>query len=472
MGHQFRRRRYRSPGPPHWWQAGNEFPSILAPKLESQASTKPAGSSFQIEKGPDTLSSIDEPVTAAAHWKVPRMAARLYNDLLSPDPVMRVRERSRQFSDTSIAPIASRIARGDERVDGFPRDAFDALATAGMFRIPFSKDVGGEGLEHPATATAVTVEELAYHSNSVAAIFDVHCILAGNALRRGNLDQRRRWLTPIVSGEIVGAFATSEPSASSDLSPAAVTTIAHETSSGWILNGRKRWITNSVVAGVIVVLARTGSQLSTFIVPTNTPGVSVGTADRKLGNRGQITADVILDQVELGPECLLGTNGGGLNVALQTLTYGRIGIAAAGVGMAQAAFDRTAEHLTKRHAFGKPLAAMQHWQFLLAERATEIAMARDLYLKAALRLDAGVVFPEPEAAMAKLRGTEVSVTMARDAVQAFGGMGFVQSLGSDDTEGPVEAIYRDSKIGEIYEGANEVQKWVLARQIFGKAITG
>ncbi len=123
-----------------------------------------------------------------------------------------------------------------------------------------------------------------------------------------------------------------------------------------MLNGRKRWITNSVVAGVIVVLARTGERLSTFIVPASAAGVSIGTPDRKLGNKGQITADVILDDVRLGPEHLLGEEGGGLKVALQTLTYGRIGIAAAGVGMAQAAFDHTAAHLARRHAFGGPLA--------------------------------------------------------------------------------------------------------------------
>ncbi|WP_341261995.1 acyl-CoA dehydrogenase family protein [Gordonia rubripertincta] len=401
-----------------------------------------------------------------------RIADELYHDLLSPDEIVSVRHNIRDIARTAIAPIATRIAHGDERLDGFPRDAFDALAEHDVFRLPFSKDVGGNGLQHPATATATAVEELAYYSNSVAAIFDVHCILAGNAINQGTDEQRRRWLAPLVAGEIIGSFATSEPGASSDLSPAAVGTRAERTADGWTLNGRKRWITNSVVASVVVVLAQTGAKLSTFIVPTSTPGVTIGTPDRKLGNNGQITADVILDDVHLGPEALLGDENGGLKVALQTLTYGRIGIAAAGVGMAQAAFDHTAHHLRTRHAFGGPLAAKQHWQFLMADRATEIATARDLYLKAALRVDAGVAFPEPEAAMAKLRGTEVSVQMARDAVQAFGGFGFTRQLGDDDSSSPVEAIYRDSKIGEIYEGANEVQRWVLARQIFGRDITG
>jgi butyryl-CoA dehydrogenase len=129
-------------------------------------------------------------------------------------------------------------------------------------------------------------------------------------------------------------------------------------------------------------------------------------------------------------------------------------------------------HLSTRHAFGKPVAANQHWQFLLAERATEIDNARTLVTKAALRLDAGNPSPEPEAAMAKYYATKLSVDMARDAVQAFGGLGFARELGADGSPGPVEAIYRDSKIGEIYEGTNEIQKWVIARQIFGRTITG
>ncbi|NLU64001.1 acyl-CoA dehydrogenase [Rhodococcus sp. HNM0563] len=411
--------------------------------------------------------TIGEPKSAPE-----RLADRMYHDLLSPPEVQEIRSKVRRSATRAIAPIAARIAGGDERVDGFPRDAFEAMGRDGLFRIPFAADVGGDDLTYRATATAVAVEELAYHSNSVAAIFDVHCILAGTALDQGDESQRRRWLRPIVAGELVGSFATSEPGASSDLSPVAVQTVAVADGDEWILTGRKRWITNSVVAGVVVVLARTGDNLTTFIVPTNTPGVAIGTADRKLGNRGQITADVILDGVRLGPDAVLGEVGGGLRIALQTLTYGRIGIGAAGVGMAQAAFDRTVAHLKSRRAFGGSLASKQHWQFLMADYATDLDVARTLYLKAALRLDAGERFPEPEAAMAKLRGTDLAARIARDAVQAFGGLGFVRELGADGTEGPVEAIYRDSKIGEIYEGANEIQRWVLARQIFGRDHTG
>ncbi|MER6936144.1 acyl-CoA dehydrogenase family protein [Nocardioides sp. NPDC127514] len=415
-----------------------------------------------------TLTSQNSTLTQAPA----RQMDRLYHDMQSSIETLAIRDRARTFANAHVAPVAARIAAGDEVDDGFPSDVFTAMAEERLFEIPFPADVGGAGLTRPASATATVVEELAYHSNSVAAIFDVHCILSGNALNQGSTEQRRLWLEPLVRGQIIGAFATSEPAASSDLSPHAVQTVATRTGTGWRLVGRKRWITNSPVADVIVVLARTEEQLSLFFVPANAPGVTVGRPDRKLGNRGQLTADVVLDGVELGPEAMLGAEGDGLKIALATLTYGRIGIAAAGVGMAQAAFDHMTSRLSTREAFGRPLGSMQHWQFRMAEHALALETARSLYIKAAIRLDEGNPFPEPEAAMAKVAGTELSVTIARDAVQVFGGLGFTRELGADGTPGPVEAIYRDSKIGEIYEGANEIQKWIIARHLFGRTISG
>ncbi|GAC1381407.1 MAG: acyl-CoA dehydrogenase family protein [Marmoricola sp.] len=402
-----------------------------------------------------------------------RQIDRMYHDLLSPGEITAVRERVRAVATEVVAPAAGHIANGDERVDGFPRDVFDALAARDLFRLPFAREVGGAGLDHPVMATAVAIEELAYYSSSIAAVFDVHCILAGNVLTQGTERQQQEWLPRVASGDVVGAFATTEPEASSDLSPRAVQTVATRQGDTWVLRGRKRWISNSPVAGFIVTLARTEDRLSMFIVDTSLPGVRVGVPDLKMGNRGQLTADVWFDDVQLSDADLLGgVEGQGLRHALETLTLGRIGIAAAGVGMAQAAFDHTVAHVRSRHAFGRPVAANQHWQFLLADRATELENARTLYLKAALRRDSGELFPEPEAAMAKHYGTRLSVDMARDAVQAHGGLGFARELSADGTPGPVEAIYRDSKIGEIYEGTNEIQKWIIARRIFGKDITG
>jgi alkylation response protein AidB-like acyl-CoA dehydrogenase len=200
--------------------------------------------------------------------------------------------------------------------------------------------------------------------------------------------------------------------------------------------------------------------------------VSVGRADRKLGNRGQITADVRFDGVRVPATNMIGERGQGLNLALRVLVYGRIGIGAAGVGMAQRAFDLMVDQLQNRQAFGRSLGAFQHWQFRIADYAADLEAARSLYLKAATRLDAGVAFPEPEAAMAKLRGSSLAVDIARDAVQVLGGYGFTHELGADGRIFKAEEIYRDAKIGEIYEGANEIQKWVIARTALGRTITG
>ncbi|WP_138846150.1 acyl-CoA dehydrogenase family protein [Rhodococcus pyridinivorans] len=400
-----------------------------------------------------------------------RLADRLYHDLLSPPEVRAVREQVRKFASRSVAPIAHRIADGDEQLDGFPRDVFEAMARDGLFRIPFAPEVGGEGFACFATATAVAVEELAYYSNSVAAMYTEHCVLAGVALEQGSEQQRRRWLRPIVDGEIVGSFACTEPGVSGDLSPETVQTVAVPDGDEWLLTGRKRSITNSVVAGVLVVLARTDAGPTTFIVPAATPGVTIGTPERKLGNRGQVTADVMLDDVRLGPDAVLGAIGGGLRIAQQTLTWGRICHGAAGVGMAQAAFDHTVEHLRTRHASDGSSASKQHWQFVMANYAADLETIRSLYLKAALHLDAGETIPEPEAAMARMRGTDLAARLARDAVQAFGGLSLVQSLGACDTGGPMEAIYRDSTFGELHQDDNEIQRGILTRHIFDRKDT-
>ncbi|QIH08858.1 MULTISPECIES: acyl-CoA dehydrogenase family protein [unclassified Pseudomonas] len=402
-----------------------------------------------------------------------RMADELYHDLMSSTAVLEIRREVRAFADEFVAPRAYEIAHRDESVANFPRDVFDAMARHGIFRIPFLAQDGGLGLEHRVLATATACEELAYHSNSIAAIFDVHCILAGRTLERGSDFIRERYLRPLINGDKIGAFATTEPLASTDLSPKAVATSARLKGDRYIVNGHKRFITNSPVADFIVVLCRSEEDgMVELVVETDQPGVRIGKPDRKMGNRGQLTADVHLQDVEVPLERRIGEPNQGLRVALSTLTYGRIGIAATGVGMAQSAFDHSTGHLRSREAFGKKLGAFQHWQFRMAERATHIENARNLYIKAALRMDLGNEFPEPEAAMAKYYATEAAGDMARDAVQIFGGYGFLRELAQDGSHYKVEEIYRDNKISEIYEGTNEIQRMVIARQIFGKALVG
>lgn len=408
---------------------------------------------------------------AAITHDVDRQQDRLFHDVLSSAETIAIRREVRDFSTNVVRPAASAIGGAEESKNAFPWAVFRALGAEGLFRIPFASP-HGRGLERPASATATAIEELAYWSNSVAAIYDVHCILAGHALEVASDSIRARYLKPLVEGTKVGAFATTEPNASSDLSPTAVTTLARREGDDWIVEGRKRFITNSPVADFVVTLCRTDSTLTLFVVDLNAPGVRVGRPDRKMGNRAQLTADVYFEGARVPAANLVGEQGQGLRIALQTLTYGRIGIAATGVGLAQAAFDIAVDHMKTRKVFGKHLAEMQHWQFRMAEHATAIENARSLYLKAALRMDEGVRFPDPEAAMAKAYGTALAVDVARDAIQILGGYGFLRELAAEEKTFRLEEIYRDAKIGEIYEGANEIQKWIIARSIFGKEMTG
>ncbi|POP54521.1 acyl-CoA dehydrogenase [Zhongshania marina] len=389
-----------------------------------------------------------------------------------PDETTAIRREVRAFCEQHVAPVAWKIGHTEESVAAFPRELFKNMAAAGLFRIPFPEDVGGRGLKYPATATATVIEELSYYSNSVAAIYDVHCILAGHALEYGSDATREKFLAPLLSGKVIGSFATSEPNASTDLSVSALETEAIFHSDHIVINGRKRWITNSPVADFVVLLCKDDGRMTEVVVDLHAKGVTVGAPDKKLGNHGQLTADITFENVVVPIGNVLGKRGEGLKIALQVLTYGRIGISASGVGMAQAILDHGSHRLKTRRAFGQAMAQFQHWQFKMAERATEIENARNLYIKAARRMDEGQAFPEPEAAMAKWYATNLAGEFAREGVQIFGGYGFTKELAADGSHYRVEEIYRDCKIAEIYEGANEIQKWVIARNIFGKDYTG
>ena len=410
-----------------------------------------------------TLSDIEQD----AHKLWPDRT-KLYSDLLCSEEIRALRQEVRQFAEAVVAPRARDIGDASESVEHFPDDVFKAMGDAGLFRIPFSTADGGRGLQHPCLATAVTIEELSYYSSSVGAIFDVHCILAGNALSLGSNLLREKYLRPLIQGEMIGSFATTEPDASTDLSVGAMVTDAKPVEGGFRVNGHKRWISNSPVASFVVLLCRDADRMTELVVDLDSEGVTVGEPDQKIGNNGQLTADIYFDNVFVPNENLLGERGGGLKIALQTLTYGRIGIAAAGTGMAQSLFDHAVDRLKQRQLFRRKLGQFQHWQFRMAERATEIENARNLYIKSALKRDAGIKFPEPEAAMAKYYATELAGAFAREAVQIFGGYGFMRNLSHTGEYNHVGEIYRDAKIAEIYEGANEVQKMIIARQIFGK----
>jgi alkylation response protein AidB-like acyl-CoA dehydrogenase len=399
-----------------------------------------------------------------------RMQDKLYHDLILPDETLEIRAKAREFVDRVVSPRAYEIATTRESRDSFPRDVFMALAEEDFFKIPYASQQGGLGLEYPCCATVVTVEELAYASNSIAAVYDVHCILAGHALEYGSDYIKDTYLKPMTKAEKIGCFATTEPNASSDLSSRSVQTTGVKRGEKFIVNGQKRFITNACVADFVTALVNVEGQLSMMVIDLSSKGCRVGDPDIKMGNKGQLTSDIYFENVEVPVENLIRDVGKGLHAALGTLTYGRVGIAATGVGMAQAAFDESVAYMKERAAFGKKIGQYQYWQFLMSERAIEIENARNMYSKAALRMDLGVEFPEPEAAGAKYYATELAGNMARDAVQIFGGYGYMQELSHDRSHYKVEQIFRDFKIAEIYEGTNEIQKMILSRTIFGRDV--
>ncbi len=401
-----------------------------------------------------------------------RRAHQLFHDAWLPEETRLVRAEVREFAEAVLRPMASELNTRPEARDAFPRALFEAMAKAGLYRIPFGEDVGGRGLAYPTLAALTVMEELAYFSpGATSALFDGQAILVGKTLEQAPRHLRDRYLPALVRGEFVGSFATSEPEASTDLSPQAMQTVATRTTGGYLINGRKRWITNSVAADLILVLCRTGDRQTMLLADMRAPGVQVGEPDRKMGNHAQLTADVNFENVFVPEDHVVGSEGSGLRVALGALMQGRMGIGAIGVGMAQSAFDVAAEHLSRRKVFGQELARFQHWQFTFADHAIALESARSLYQKAAYLLDTGSD-AGLEAAMAKIAGSRLAVDVARDAIQACGAYGFVRELSATGEHYPLEAIYRDAKIGEIYEGANEIQRWIIARQIFGRELVG
>ncbi len=401
----------------------------------------------------------------------PRRADTLFQDIWLPEETKKLRVEARQFAEDVLRPVAHRLNTTPESVDIFPREQFDALARSGLYQVPFPADVGGRGLEFPVLGTLTVIEELGYFTPGFAsALYDGQAILVGKTLLQAPDHIRNVYLPKLIRGEFVGSFATSEPEASTDLSVGSMQTIATKVEGGYRIRGVKRWITNSAVADWIVMLCKTGERLTMLMADLKAEGVTVCAPDRKMGNHVQLTSDIHFDNVFVPDERVIGKEGSGLRIALGSLALGRMGIGAIGVAMAQAAFDFSTDYMTKRKVFGRELARMQHWQYIFADHAVGIEQARTLYQKAGYRYDLQGQ-AEVEGAMAKLTGSRLAVDVARDAIQVCGAYGFVRELSGPGQLMPLESIYRDAKIGEIYEGANEIQKWVIARNIFGRDLT-
>ncbi|HMF41621.1 MAG TPA: acyl-CoA dehydrogenase [Polyangia bacterium] len=370
---------------------------------------------------------------------------------LSPEQKL-IQDTARDLATREIAPRAAEI----DRTHTFPRDIFTRLGEVGLLGVMVPEKWGGAGLG--ALAYAVALEEVARACASTAVAMSVQCSLAcAPILGEGNDAQRARWLPDLASGRKIGCFALSEPEAGSDAK--AQRTRAQKDGARWILNGTKNFITNAPVADVMIVFATTdptkGSRgITAFAVPTDTPGLKVGKDDDKLGIRGARSAQVFLTDCAVGDDARLGPEGDGFKIAMRALDGGRIGVAAQALGIARAAFEDATRYALERKTFGQPIAEHQAIQFKLADMRTEIDAGRLMLWRAAVAKDRGARYGR-DASMAKLFNSEMANRVAKEALQVFGGYGYL-------TDFPAERHYRDAKITEIYEGTSEIQRLVIA----------
>lgn len=363
------------------------------------------------------------------------------------------RDAVRGFAGEQIAPHV----RAMDESAVFRKDLLEQLFELGLMAIEIPEEYGGQGGTF--FQSVLAVEELARVDPSAAVIVDVQNTLVINALLRwGSAEQKAR-LLPRLASDTVGAYALSEAASGSDAF--ALQTRAVREADAWVLNGRKLWITNAAEAGIFLVFANAQPEagykgITCFLVERGMPGFAVGRKEDKLGIRASSTCELILDGCRVAAQNVLGEVGKGYKVAMETLNEGRIGIGGQMVGLAQGAFDHAVKYARERKQFGKRIGEFQGIQFQVAEMAVEIEAARLLVYNAARLRDAGKPFVQ-EAAMAKFFASEMAERVASRAVEIFGGVGFTKDY-------PVEKLYRDAKIGRIYEGTNNMQRVLIARK--------
>src|SRR5918996_575839 len=368
-----------------------------------------------------------------------------------------IRRTVRDFAEREIVPVADELERKGE----FPHEIIRKAAALGLLGVPYPEEVGGTGLD--SLAYAITIEELSRASGSVGIIVSAHTSLGCNPIWLAGTDaQKERYLRPMASGEVLGAYGLTEPGAGSD--SRGTRTRARRDGDDWVLNGSKRFITNAGVAGTYVITAVTDREqetgkISAFIVEADTPGFSIGRMEEKMGLHASNTGELIFTDARIPTENLLGEEGEGDKLFLRTLDGGRIGIAAMALGLAQAAYEAASAYAKERRQFGRPIGEFQGVAFMIADMATGIDAARLMTYRAAWLKDAGRPYTT-EASMAKLYASEVARDVTNDAIQVHGGYGYV-------TEYHVERYLRDAKLTEIGEGAGEIQRLVIARNILG-----
>ena len=373
---------------------------------------------------------------------------------LTPEQTM-IRDTARDLAAKVIGPAAAEI----DRTHRFPKEIVARLSELGLLGVAVPERWGGAGMD--TVSYALALEEISRGCASTGVIMSVqNSLVCDPILSSGTDEQRQRWLPALAAGKQIGCFALSEPEAGSDAS--AQRTTAVRKGDRWVLNGTKNFITNAPVADVVVLFATTDAAkrakgISAFVLPTTTPGLKVGPPDDKLGIRGAPSAQVFLTDCAVGDEALLGAPGEGFKIAMRTLDGGRIGIAAQAVGIARAAFEDATHYALERKTFGQPIADHQAIQFKLADMCTEIDAARLLTWRAAVEKDRGGRYTTASS-MAKLFASDVANRVAREAVQVFGGYGYLADF-------PAERHFRDAKITEIYEGTSEIQRLVISRHV-------
>jgi alkylation response protein AidB-like acyl-CoA dehydrogenase len=366
-----------------------------------------------------------------------------------------IRDALRAFSQERLAPNAARW----DREHHFPKDELKELAQLGAFGVAVPEQYGGAGLDY--VALALVLEEIAAGDGGTSTIISVNnCPVCSIAMTYANPAQKERWLRPLAQGELLGAFALTEPHTGSDA--AALRTTAVRDGDHYVLNGTKQFITSGKNGDVAIVMAVTDKTagkkgISAFWVPTDTPGYIVAGIEHKMGQHSSDTAQIVFENCRVPAENLIGEEGHGYKIALSGLEGGRIGIASQSVGMARAAFEAALAYAKERESFGTPIFDHQAVQFRLAEMAMQIEAARQLILHAASMKDAGLPCLK-EAAMAKLFASEMAERVVSAAMQVFGGYGYVADF-------PVERIYRDVRVCQIYEGTSDIQKILIARAL-------
>jgi butyryl-CoA dehydrogenase len=363
-----------------------------------------------------------------------------------------IREAVRRFAREQLAPHAAQW----DREKTFPKAALQGLAAMGLYGVAITEEWGGAGLDY--TSLAVACEEIAAGDCATSTIVAVNNLVAGILAGYADPQQKQRFLKPLAQGKLLGAFALTEPQVGSDAS--AITTRAERKGKEYVLNGVKQFITSGKNADLAVVFAVTDKEagkkgISAFLVPTSSKGYVVARIEEKLGQRASDTAQIVLENCRT--EHLLGSEGAGYRIALANLESGRINVAAQATGVARAALEAAIAYAKERKSMGKHLVEHQAVNFRLADMATAVEAARQLYLHAARLRDAGRPCLK-EASMAKLFASEMAEKVCSDAIQIHGGYGYVADF-------PVERFWRDVRVTKIYEGANDIQRLVIGRAL-------